>query len=161
MDEDFEFTKILSHLRRQFNILQQGTLVERKAAIKEIEEYLNEWKVDLEDDEMDNIMVEFSKILLQSFSDPSDLIRETSIRILREILSRLGDLDQHLKYIFSMLVERTNCDDLEGIRGMDEKMIPDPGQKPKLLSEVIETSEVARIELLELFSTLIECMDEA
>lgn len=56
-------------------------------------------------------------------------------------------------------MERTNCDDLEGIRGLDEKMIPDPGQKPKLMKDVIESSEVAREELLELFSTLIECMD--
>lgn len=159
MEEDFEFTKILSHLRRQFNILQQGTIPERKAAIKEIKEYLNEWKVDLEYEEMDNIMLEFSKILLASFSDPSDMIRETSIQILREILSRLGDLDQHLKYIFSILVERTNCDDLEGFRGLDEKMIPAPGQKPNIMKDVVETSEVARLELLDLFSTLIECMD--
>ena len=108
---------------------------------------------------MDNIMLEFSKILLSAFSDPSDMIRETSIRILKEIMSRIGDLDIHLKYIFSILVERTNCDDLEGIRGLDDKMIPTPGQKPHKMKDVVETSEVARLELLELFSTLIECLD--
>jgi len=92
---------------------------------------LNEWKVELETDEMDDIMVEFSKTLLAAFSDPSDFIRESSIRILREMISRIGDLSSHLKYIFSVLVERTNCEDLEGTRGLDERMIPDPGQKPK------------------------------
>ena len=76
---------------------------------------------------MEDIVVEFSKILLAAFSDPSDFIRETSIKILREMIARIGDLTNHLKYIFSVLVERTNCDDLEGVRGLDERMIPDPG----------------------------------
>jgi hypothetical protein len=108
---------------------------------------------------MEDILVEFSKSLLTAFSDKSEKIRETSIRILRTIISRVNEVAPHLKYIFSILVERTNCYDLDGVQGVDERMIPNPGQKPKLMTKLVETSESARLELLELTGTMIECME--
>lgn len=158
--EDFEFKKIISQLRRQFKILKEGNLVERKNSIVEIEEYINEYKLDLETFEMEDIMIEFSKSLLEAFSDSSDKVREISIRVMKTLISRVENIQPHLKYIYSILISRTNCHDLEGIEGLPEQMVPNPSQKPQLMKDVIETSEVARTELLDLTATLIECLDE-
>lgn len=159
-EEDFEFKKILSQLKRQFQILKEGNIQERKKVISEIENYINEYKLDLESFEMEDILLEFSKNLLEAFSDNIDKVRETSIRLMRVILSRVENADQHLKYIFSILVSRTNCHDLEGVEGLPEQMLPHPTQKPQLMKDVVEKSEVARMELLELTATLIECLSE-
>lgn len=126
----------------------------------EIDETIDDFKVDLEREEFNEIISEFSKPLLEAFSDKSDQIREKSIRIVREIVSRVEDIEPHLKYIFSVLISRTNCHDLEGIEGVPEVMQPSPGQKPKLMTQLIEPNEVARRLLLNLAFTLVEVIEE-
>ena len=159
-EEDFEFQKMLSDLKRQFKILTTSqSVLEKKSAMKEIEDYLEEYKLDLEPNELDIIMKQFSKDLLQAFSDKSDKIRETSIKIYTDLLSRMDNLDPQLKYTFSILTARTNCYDLDGIQGLDEKMLPAEGQKPKKMTRIVEKSEVCRELLLDLFSTLMSCMN--
>lgn len=160
MEEDFEFKKILSQLRRQFKMLNEGNEIQRRKVIKEIESYIDDYKLDLEGFEMEDILIEFSKNLLEAFSDKIDKVRETSIKVLCVIISRIEDPNPHLKYIFSILISRTNCHDLEGVEGLPEQMIPNPSQKPQVMKDVIESSEVARMELLNLTSTLVECLTE-
>ena len=46
-----------------------------------------------------------------------------------------------LPYIISILAERVNCHDLEGIANLPEVMRPPPSQKPQMLIKLIETSE--------------------
>lgn len=46
-----------------------------------------------------------------------------------------------LPYVFSIVCERVNCADLEGILNVPEVMRPPPGQKPKVLVKLIEDSE--------------------
>lgn len=159
MEESLEFQRTLSILRRNFNILQEGSLLERKTAMQEVESTINEVKVDLERNEFEIILTEFSKQLLSCFADKSDQIRETSIRILTEIVARVDDVEPQLKYIYSVLISRTNCHDLEGIEGLPEVMHPSPGQKPHYMTELVEQNEEARYLLLELTSTLVDVME--
>ena len=46
-----------------------------------------------------------------------------------------------LPYILSILSERVNCHDLEGILNLPEVMRPPPSQKPQVLIKLIEHSE--------------------
>ena len=46
-----------------------------------------------------------------------------------------------LPYVLAVLVERLGCGDLEGIKNMSEAMKPPPGQKPKTILKLTETSE--------------------
>lgn len=46
-----------------------------------------------------------------------------------------------LPYILSILSERVNCHDLEGILNLPEVMRPPPSQKPQILIKLIEHSE--------------------
>jgi hypothetical protein len=50
-------------------------------------------------------------------------------------------MSQFLPYIFSVVTERVNCTDLEGILHLPEVMRPPPSQKPKRLIRLIEESE--------------------
>ena len=79
---------------------------------------------------------------------------------MKEIVSRVEDIEPHLKYIFSVLISRTNCHDLDGIEGVPEVMQPSQGQKPKLMTRLIEPNEVARRLLLDLSFTLVEVIEE-
>lgn len=46
-----------------------------------------------------------------------------------------------LPYIISILGERVNCHDLEGIQNLPEIMRPPPSQKPQMLIKLVEPSE--------------------
>jgi len=46
-----------------------------------------------------------------------------------------------LPYIISILSERVNCHDMEGILNLPEVMRPPPSQKPQMLIKLIEHSE--------------------
>jgi hypothetical protein len=52
-------------------------------------------------------------------------------------LPRSERISSFLPYIFSILVDRTNCHDLEGTSNLPEKMRPPPGQKPKVLMKIV------------------------
>jgi hypothetical protein len=78
------------------------------------------------------------KDLLHCFSDNSEYCRENAVIILSELLPRCTTIKSFLPYIFAVLVDRTNCSDLEGVANLPEKMRPSPGQKPKMLTKIIE-----------------------
>ena len=54
-----------------------------------------------------------------------------------ELIQRCNNITPFLPYIFAVLIDRTNCNDLEGIANLPEKMRPAPGQKPKVISKLI------------------------
>lgn len=56
-------------------------------------------------------------------------------------MTKCDSIEVFLPYIISVLVERVNCHDLEGILQLPEVMRPPPGQKPKQLIKLIEESE--------------------
>ena len=61
-----------------------------------------------------------------------------------------------MKYIFEALAQRLNCHDLEGVEGVDPRIIPTPSQKPHKMARIVEESEHVRSKLLDLSKTLIE-----
>lgn len=156
--DSFDAMKIISRIRRLLNTLKENDLQVRKRAIQEVKDTLDEFKLDMDSTDMESILLEFSKILLQCFADPSEKIREASIQIYLELLARSRDILPYLKYIFEILVQRLNCTNLEGTEGMDPRMIPTPSQKPHRMVKLVEESEVVRETLLELAKTLVEVM---
>lgn len=156
-DLEFDSLKVLTSLRRLFNILREGEMVARKEAIDEIKVLFDEYKTEMVNGEMLEILLEFSKMLLNCFSDQSEKIRENSIKIYSELISRCGDdITPHVKYIIDVLIFRLNCHDLEGVEGVDPKMLPTPSQKPHKMVKIVEESEQVREQLLNLTSVLME-----
>ena len=80
-------------MRRQFNILNGQELIERKRAMDQIHSYVNENKIDFESVGSQKIMQEFCKALLVCFTDQSEKIRETSVKIVQELISRCDDMN--------------------------------------------------------------------
>ena len=58
-----------------------------------------------------------------------------------------------------MVSERVNCHDLEGILDTPEVMRPPPGQKPKQMFKLVESSEELRMELCLLMNDIICAFD--
>ena len=156
IDYDYDSKKVVLTIKRQLNILKENDIVQRKKAIFEVEQMLDQNKVNMKSGDMEEILREFSKMLIQCFSDHSEKIRETSIRIYSELISRTESIGPYLDYIFEVLVKRLNCHDLEGVEGLDPKMVPAPSQKPHQMSRLVEESESVRMQLLEMTRNLIE-----
>ena len=77
-----------------------------------------------------------------------------------ELLTRCGNIATFLPYVFSVLADRVNCYDLEGIEDVPEKMRPAPGQKPKSMIKVVETCEEIRILFCSLIGKILSLADE-
>lgn len=156
-DSEFDSLRVLTSIRRSFNILREGEIVARKKAIDDIKTIFDEYKTEMVNGEMVQLLLEFSKMLLSCFSDTSEKIRENSIKIYGELIARCGDdITSHIKYIIDVLIQRLNCHDLEGVEGVDPKMLPSPSQKPHKMVKIVEESEQVREQLLNLASVLME-----
>lgn len=55
-----------------------------------------------------------------------------------------------------MLIQRLNCHDLEGVEGVDPRLIPSPSQKPHQMARIVEESEFVRERLLNLAKTVVD-----
>ncbi|EAS03936.2 kinase domain protein (macronuclear) [Tetrahymena thermophila SB210] len=149
--------EIISYLKRNFNTLNDQVLGARKKAILNIYEKLSESQFAISGMVSQQIMVKFNKQLLQCFSDRAEKIREYSIKIISELLSKCDDMQPFLPYVISIVCERVNCQDLEGILNVPEVMRPPPGQKPKMLIKLVEESEELRQELCKLMHVIVTC----
>ena len=72
------------------------------------------------------------KPLLKTFSDPVEKCRELSISIVHRFFEKVSDPEERLSYVFPVLVQRL-------------------GQQ-----EIVEPSEELRLQLVELFSVLVD-----
>ena len=62
--------------------------------------------------------------MFKRLSDKLEKNRELSALIIKEFFSRCDDLTLSIPYLFPIIVERLNADDLEGTDYLDEKMKP-------------------------------------
>lgn len=81
-------SKAASHIRRQLNVMKDPDVVKRKDAVVSVQELLQSFKVDMSSQAMEELLLEYSKMLIQSFADPSEKIRELSVEIYSEMIAR-------------------------------------------------------------------------
>lgn len=101
-----------------------------------------------------------NKDLLKCLSDSSEWNREHALHILLELVPRCTAVAPFLPYIFALLIDRTNCSDLEGVAALPEKMRPAPGQKPKVLMKLVEPCEEIRLLYCTLMRKLLSLVEE-
>ncbi len=94
---------------------------------------------------MQQLLATHRKPLLSLFYDEADLTRELAVRLAARMVRASADSKDFLPYIYSVLVERLNCEDMEGILALPEVMRPAPGQKPKVLIKLAEKVEEVRL----------------
>jgi hypothetical protein len=158
LPEEFDARRVIIFIRRQLNILKEGELLSRKSAISEVKRAIEKYKIDMDETEYEEIMSEFSKTIIQCFSDPAEKVRESSVQVYVELWGRCKNVEKYLPYAVEALTNRLNCRDLEGVEGLDPRMVPTPSQKPQKMARLAEESEVVREELLKLAQTLVDIL---
>ena len=88
LPEEFDARRVIIFIRRQLNILKEGELLSRKSAISEVKRAIEKYKIDLDETEYEEIMSEFSKTIIQCFSDPAEKVRESSVQVYVELWGR-------------------------------------------------------------------------
>jgi hypothetical protein len=119
--------------------MKEKEVAVRKQAIVDFLRIVKE--KELSSSAFEEIMHMANKDLLKNLADSSEINRENSLFIIIELLQRCTRITPFLPYIFAVLIERTNCNDLEGIANLPEKMRPAPGQKPKVIVKLTEKCE--------------------
>ena len=75
------------------------------------------------------LLPEIQKSLFKRLNDKMEKNRELAALIIKEFFSRCDDLTLSIPYLFPILVERLNAEDLEGVDYLDDKMKPVANQK--------------------------------
>ena len=103
-------------MRRNLNRLNEPNIAVRREAIKELHHAIISQQLNARVfQEVADLLM---KGILKSFSDESEVVRELAVLIIIELLTRCEEINQFLSYILAVLVDRTNCSDLEGIANM-------------------------------------------
>lgn len=122
---------VLQGIARQINCLSEENRNTRKKALESIRNDTLDRKPTLETPVLQLIFSEVLKPMLKEFSDPVEKCREISIGITYRFFEKITDPEEHLSYVFPVLVQRL-------------------GQ-----TEIVEPSEEIRLQLVTLMFYLI------
>ena len=70
------------------------------------------------------ILPSIQKPLYKRFYDKVEKNRELAALIIKEFFSKVDDLTLSIPYLLPVLMDRLNCDDLEGLDSLPEQMKP-------------------------------------
>ena len=109
------------------------------------------------------VLPQIQKLLFKRMSDKVEKNRELACLIVKEFFSQVDDLTLSIPYLFPVLVDRLNAEDLEGIEGLPEEMRPSASQKAHVMVDPPEDSEEVRILIAEIMtiivsSTVFDCL---
>ncbi|XP_076458968.1 dynein axonemal assembly factor 5-like [Babylonia areolata] len=123
---------VLQGIARHINCLGEDNRNTRKKALESIRNDTINRKPVLESPDLEPIFSEILKPMLKMFSDPVEKCRELSVGIVHRFFEKVSDPEDRLSYVFPVLVQRL-------------------GQQ-----EIVEPSEELRLQLVELFSLLVD-----
>ena len=92
------------------------------------------------------ILISFNKNLIRySLFEEIDKVRENSLKILIYLFANCTNIVKFFPFIFSALVDKLDCNDLEGYGNLPEDIRPTPSQNPHKIIKVNEQIEEIRI----------------
>ena len=109
------------------------------------------------------ILPQIQKLLFKRMSDKVEKSRELAGLIIKEFFSQVDDLTLSIPYLFPVLVDRLNADNIEGIDNLPEEMKPSASQKAQVMIDPPEDSEEVRVLIAEIMtivvsSTVFDCL---
>ncbi len=149
---------LFSHIRRTLNAMREKEVPARRQAITDFLRIVRNEQLPASG--FDELMMMANKDLLKNLADHSEYTREHSLHAIIELLQRCSRIKPYLPYLFAALVDRTNCNDLEGIANLPEKMRPAPGQKPKVIVKLVEQCEEIRLLFVTLMRKVLSLVEE-
>ena len=88
-------------------------------------------------------------------SDKIEKNRELACLLIKEFFSQVDDLTLSIPYLFPVIVNRLNAEDIEGIDSLPEEMRPSASQKANVMIDPPEDSEVVRVLIAEIMSIIV------
>lgn len=142
---------IRSSIEKTFNKLQDSEFISQKQIMNHL----------LEDPEiLIDLTPKHIKTLISLINSPKDIIREQSAELILICLSECESVEECLEHLLQMLLEKTNCQDLENVLNMPEAMRPIPSQKPTVVIALGEKSEEVRLVLCDILKDLMDTSPE-
>ncbi|KAM3145249.1 hypothetical protein pb186bvf_002577 [Paramecium bursaria] len=155
MNSEISVPELESYLKQNINALKESNIVIRKKAAQNIYDKIIDPNIAQSEVLSQQILLKHSKELMKSLSDSSEKVRELCSLSLKQLIEQCEDSEPILPCLFAVLVDRSNCTDLEGIQHLPEVMRPPPSQLPTVLIKLIETSEEVRLKLVELMTVVL------
>lgn len=148
---------LLETIKHDFNLLKDGSQVKKKETIQQLFQIIKNSTQKLDTTECDVLFKNYLRILLTSFDNKSDVVREHSARIVLLLIARVDKPADYLSFVLEKLIERTNCINLTGMEHLAPEMQPQNNQKPHYMNDYSEDVEEIRMIYAQIVNEVIEC----
>jgi len=147
---------VYKQINVDINIILEGDKQSKKESVERLYNFIVKDKPELNVVFLQEILISFNKQLIKiGLWDPLEKCRELSIKILIYLYSTSTNINIFFPFIFSALVDKLDCHDLEGDNALPEEMRNKPSQKPLRISKIQENCEDIRVLYVKLMETVI------
>jgi len=147
---------VYKQINMEINIIMEGDKKSKKESAERLYNFIVNEKPELNEVFLQEILISFNKQLIKiSLWDPLEKCRELCLKLLIYLYSTSTDIHIFFPFIFSALVDKLDCHDLEGDNHMPEEMRNKPSQKPLRVVTISETCEDIRVLYVKLMETII------
>ena len=147
---------IFSTITRAINLINDGDKQTKKTTITSLHKFICLDQPSIKPELIQEILISFNKNLIRySLFEEIDKVRENSLKILIYLFANCTNIVKFFPFIFSALVDKLDCNDLEGFGNLPEDIRPTPSQNPHKVIKVNEQIEEIRILYIKLLETII------
>ena len=147
---------VFSTITRGINLINDGDKQTKKVTITDLHKFICIDQPSIKPELIQEILISFNKNLIRySLFEDIDKVRENSLKILIYLFANCTNIVKFFPFIFSALVDKLDCNDLEGYGNLPEDIRPTPSQNPHKIIKVNEQIEEIRILYIKLLETLI------
>lgn len=149
---------LYSSINKELQIIKEKTSEKeaKKNSINKLYSFIITDKPEIKSENLDELIFSFHKDFLSiALYSETQLLRELSLKILIYIYSHLNtSIRKLLPFVFSDLVIKLECSDLEGWGHLPEDIRPTPSQKPHKIVNLTETCEEIRVLYLSILESI-------
>lgn len=147
---------VFSHINRDINLINDGDKMTKKKTAEDLYNFIVVAQPSLKPELIQELLISVNgKLIKYAFFDSIDKVREATLKILIYMYSYCTNVIKFFPFIFSTLVDKLDCDDLEGVGNLPEDFRPTPSQNPQRVIKTTENIEEIRVLYVKLLEALI------
>ena len=148
---------IFSTITRSLNTLTDSDKQTKKQTSTDLYTFICQTQPSLKPELIQELLIKFNtKLIKFSFYDKIDKVRENLLKTLIYMYSFCTNAVKFFPFIFSSLVDKLDCNDLEGFGNLPEDIRPTPSQNPHIIIRTTEPIEEIRLLYIKLLHALIQ-----
>lgn len=146
---------VFSFVTRELNLINDGNKETKKESVLALYDFIVIAQPALKPELIQELLItNNAKLIKFSFFDSIDKVREFSLKTLIYMYSYCTNIVKFFPFIFSTLVDKLDCNDLEGYGNLPEDFRPTPSQNPHVIIKTTESIEEIRNLYVKLMETL-------